>query len=33
MRKQFKDTTLDLATQDEKVVVILGDISQFIPQR
>ena len=30
MRKQFKDTTLDLATQDEKVVVILGDISHFL---
>jgi len=30
MRKQFKDTTLDLATQDERVVVILGDISHFL---
>ena len=30
MRKQFKDTTLDLAGKDEKVVVILGDISHFL---
>lgn len=30
MRKQFKDTTLDLATKDDKVVVILGDISHFL---
>jgi len=30
MRKQFKDTVLDLAGQDEKVVVILGDISHFL---
>jgi transketolase len=30
MRKQFKDTTLDLATKDERVVVILGDISHFL---
>jgi len=30
MRRQFKDTTLDLAAKDEKVVVILGDISHFL---
>ena len=30
MRKQFKDTAFDLAGQDEKVVVILGDISHFL---
>jgi transketolase len=30
MRKQFKDTTLDLAGHDDKVVVILGDISHFL---
>jgi transketolase len=30
MRKQFRDTTLDLAGQDDKVVVILGDISHFL---
>ena len=30
MRKQFKDTTLDLANKDEKLVVILGDISHFL---
>lgn len=30
MRKQFKDTTLDLAGKDEKLVVVLGDISHFL---
>jgi len=30
MRKQFKDTVLDLAGKDDKVVVILGDISHFL---
>jgi len=30
MRKQFKDTTLELAGKDDKVVVILGDISHFL---
>ena len=30
MRKQFKDTVSDLAARDEKVVVILGDISHFL---
>lgn len=30
MRKQFKDTTLDLAAKDERVVVVLGDISHFL---
>ncbi|MCX7885941.1 MAG: hypothetical protein N3B01_01610 [Verrucomicrobiae bacterium] len=30
MRKQFKDTVLDLAATDERVVVILGDISHFL---
>lgn len=30
MRKQFKDTTMDLASQDDKVVVVLGDISHFL---
>jgi transketolase len=30
MRKQFRDTVMDLAGQDDKVVVILGDISHFL---
>jgi transketolase len=30
MRKQFRDTTLELAGKDEKLVVILGDISHFL---
>lgn len=30
MRKQFRDTVVDLAEQDEKVVVVLGDISHFL---
>jgi transketolase len=30
MRKQFRDTMLDLAGRDDKVVVILGDISHFL---
>ncbi len=30
MRKQFKDTVSDLAARDEKVVVIVGDISHFL---
>jgi transketolase len=30
MRRQFKNTALDLAGQDERVVVILGDISFFL---
>lgn len=30
MRKQFKDTVMDLAGQDDKLVVILGDISHFM---
>jgi len=30
MRKQFKDTVTDLAGHDDKVVVILGDISHFM---
>ena len=30
MRKQFRDTTMDLAMKDDKVVVILGDISHFL---
>jgi transketolase len=30
MRKQFKDTVADLAGKDERVVVILGDISHFL---
>ena len=30
MRKQFKDTASDLATRDEKVVIVLGDISHFL---
>ena len=30
MRKQFRDTMMDLAARDEKLVVILGDISHFL---
>lgn len=30
MRKQFRDTVMDLAGKDDKVVVILGDISHFL---
>lgn len=30
MRKQFKDTVTELAGKDERVVVILGDISHFL---
>jgi transketolase len=30
MRKQFRDTVMELAGQDDKVVVILGDISHFL---
>ncbi len=30
MRKQFKDTVTDLAGKDQRVVVILGDISHFL---
>ena len=30
MRRQFKDTVTDLAARDERVVVILGDISHYL---
>lgn len=30
MRKQFKDTVTDLAPKDDRVVVILGDISHYL---
>ena len=30
MRKQFKDTVTELAAQDDKLVVVLGDISHFL---
>jgi len=30
VRKQFRDTVLDLAGADERVVVLLGDISHFL---
>jgi transketolase len=30
MRKQFRDTVLELAGKDDKVIVILGDISHFL---
>jgi transketolase len=30
MRKQFRDTCLDLAAQDDKVIVIVGDISHYM---
>ena len=30
MRKQFRDTVVDLAEKDDKVVLVLGDISHFL---
>lgn len=30
MRKQFKDTVTDLALNDDKIIVIIGDISAYI---
>ncbi len=30
MRKQFKNTAFALAAQDDKVVVILGDVSVYL---
>ncbi len=30
MRKQFRDTVMDLAERDKKLVVVLGDISHFL---
>lgn len=30
MRRQFRDTVMDLAARDERVVVILGDISHYL---
>lgn len=30
MRRQFKDTVLDLAAQDDKIVLVFGDISVFL---
>jgi transketolase len=30
MRKQFKNTVLDLATQDNRIVTILGDVSVYL---
>ena len=30
MRKQFKDTVTELAAVDERIVVVLGDISHFL---
>src|SRR5688572_2484748 len=30
MRRQFKDTVTELAANDERVVVILGDISHYL---
>lgn len=30
MRKQFKDTIMDLSTYDDKIVVILGDVSVYL---
>jgi transketolase len=30
MRRQFKDTVTDLAARDERLVVILGDISHYL---
>jgi transketolase len=30
MRKQFRDTVMDLAAHDDKVVVVLGDVSVYL---
>ena len=30
MRKQFKDTVVELAEKDESIVIVLGDISHFL---
>ena len=30
MRRQFKDTVTDIASQDERAVVVLGDISHYL---
>src|SRR4051812_34900824 len=30
MRKQFKDTLMDLAEADERIVLVFGDISVFL---
>lgn len=30
MRKQFKSTVMDLASRDEKIVVLLGDVSVYL---
>jgi len=30
MRRQFKDTCLDLASRDDKIVMVFGDISVFL---
>jgi transketolase len=30
MRKQFKDTILDLATSDDRIVMVLGDVSVYL---
>jgi transketolase len=30
MRKQFKDTIMDLSTYDDRIVVILGDVSVYL---
>jgi len=30
MRKQFRDTVLDLSSRDEKIVMILGDVSVYL---
>jgi transketolase len=32
MRKQFRDTILDLAEQDEKIVLLFGDVSVYLFQ-
>ena len=30
MRKLFRDTVVELAERDERIVVVLGDISHFL---
>jgi len=32
MRKEFKKTVMDLASQDDRIVVILGDVSVYLFQ-
>ena len=30
MRKQFRDTIMDLSCSDDKIIMILGDVSVYL---